>query len=76
MSSHTRIQFLLSIRDILLKSGPAAAFQFARSAYEAGQIDPRDIAEVFLAVESGSDRFLESLSARPPGGYRFALAQG
>ncbi len=76
MSSSTRIQFLLSVRDVLLNAGSAAAFKFARSAYEAGRIDPRDVAEVFLAVQSGSCRFLESLCARPPGGYRFALGHG
>lgn len=67
----TRAQSLLQIRDVLTSSGPAAAVQTARAAYETGRIDARDVPEVYLALQARAGSFFEKLSADVPGGLRF-----
>lgn len=67
----TRTQTLLQIRDILIGSGPAAAVQATRTAYESGRIDALDVPEVYLALRARSRSFFEELSKHAPGDSRF-----
>ncbi|GAB1489004.1 hypothetical protein MASR2M8_14550 [Opitutaceae bacterium] len=60
----TRIATLLEIRDEFQHEGLSAAVRHARAAYEAGQIDAMDIPEIFMALKSGSWRFLDQLRGR------------
>jgi hypothetical protein len=66
-----RAQTLLQIRDVLIGSGPAAAVQATRTAYESGRIDARDVPEVYLALQARSRSFFEVLSKHAPGDSRF-----
>lgn len=60
----TRITTLLEIRDQFYHDGLSAAVRHARAAFEAGQIDAMDVPEIFMALKSGSWRFLDHLGAR------------
>lgn len=71
-----RAQSLRHIRNILDLSGPADALRVARAAFEDGQIDARDVPEVFLALRARSGMFFDSLSMRAPGGARFTFSRG
>ncbi len=68
----TRLATLLRIREQLAREGLSAALRTARSAYEAGHIDARDVPEVFMALKSGSWRFLDQLGlpTDASGGFR------
>jgi len=69
-----RTRSLLQIRDVLARSGPAAAVQATRDAFEAGQIDARDVPEVYFALQARSGGFFDELSTHAPGGSRFPFA--
>jgi hypothetical protein len=60
----TRVATLLQIREQFTQEGLSAAVLSTRAAYEAGRIDKVDIPEVFIALKSGSWRFLERLGVR------------
>lgn len=61
---NTRIATILLIRDQFAHEGLSAAASRARAAYEAGQIDALDVPEVFMALKSGSWRFLEKFGVQ------------
>jgi plasmid stabilization system protein ParE len=69
-----RTQSLIQIRDVLARSGPAAAVRVARAAFEAGRIDALDVPEVYLALQARSEGFFDKLCAHAPGGSRFPFA--
>ncbi|MBK8857005.1 MAG: hypothetical protein IPN11_04770 [Opitutaceae bacterium] len=69
-----RAQTLLQIRDVLIGSGPAAAVQATRTAFESGRIDARDVPEVYLALRARSRSFFEELGKSAPGNSRFPFA--
>lgn len=50
----TRPETLLSIRKCHASVGLATALDLTRRAFAAGEIDPADLAEVFLALRSSS----------------------
>lgn len=60
----TRIATLHRIRDQLAREGLSSALSLARAAYESGQIDKRDVPEVFMAIKSGSWLFIDQLGVR------------
>jgi len=55
----TRIATIVQIRDEFHHEGRVAAIQRARSAFDAGLIDALDVPEIFMALKTGSWRFLE-----------------
>ncbi len=57
MSTHPKI--LVQIRSYHANAGLGAALRVTRAAFESGQIDPLDMAEIFLALRSGSWDFFE-----------------
>ncbi len=57
----SRIAALTLIRDQYHNEGRVAAICRARAAFDAGQIDPLDVPEVFIALKTGSWRFLDQL---------------
>ena len=69
-----RTQSLMQIRDVLARSGPEAAVQVARAAFEADRIDRLDVPEVYLALQARSEGFFEKLCVQAPGSSRFRFA--
>ena len=57
MSTHPDI--LTQIRTTYFAHGLGPALHTARVAYVSGRIDPRDIAEIFLALRTGSWAYFE-----------------
>jgi len=60
----TRIEALTLIRDEFQSEGPVAAISRARAAFEAGLIDRMDVPEVFIALKTGSSRYLDQICRR------------
>lgn len=58
-------EILSQIRHGFLQAGLGAAVELTRAAFESGQIDPRDIADIFLALRSGSWRHFEEPGRLP-----------
>lgn len=67
-----RNRSLDSISLALRTAGFGAAARLARSAFEQGMLDSRDLPEVLLALRAGEHGFLQSMRNSPPGTVRFA----
>lgn len=67
-----RNRTLDSISLALRTAGFGAAARLARTAFEEGVLDSRDVPEVLLALRAGEHGFIQSLRNSPPGTMRFA----